>query len=50
MDCIIEESEILESYEDDLNRIEDWATDSAYQRLEWIMSRIDWLDEQWLLS
>lgn len=50
MDCIIEESEILEAYEDDLNRIEDWATDSAYQRLEWIMSRIDWLDEQWLLS
>ncbi len=50
MKCISEETEILETYKDDLNKTDEWATDCSYQLIDWILSRIDWLDEQWLIQ
>lgn len=46
--CISEETQILEKYKSDLNKTDEWATDCSYELINWILSRIDWLDEQWL--
>lgn len=46
--CISEETKILEKYKSDLNKTDEWATDCSYELIDWILNRIDWLDEQWL--
>ncbi|MGN0633356.1 MAG: CotH kinase family protein [Oscillospiraceae bacterium] len=48
MNCIKEENKYLETYKDDLNKVDEWATDCSYQLENWILNRIDWLDEIWL--
>lgn len=44
-ECIREEIAILEEYKDDLNKTDEWATESSYQLLNWIYDRIDWMDK-----
>lgn len=46
--CIDEETAILEEYKNDLNKAEKWATSSSYKLLEWIKSRINWMDKVFL--
>lgn len=46
--CVEEEISILEAYRNDLNKGNDGAVDSAYLLLEWIESRISWMDKTFL--
>lgn len=46
--CIQEERQYLETYKEDLNRKNNTATKSATYLLNWIESRVEWLDEEWL--
>ena len=46
--CIQEERQYLETYEEDLNRKNSSATKSARYLLNWIESRVEWLDEEWI--
>ena len=50
MNCIREETDILEEYHDDLSRTEEWATDSAYELLKWIYKRISWMTDTFAAS
>ncbi len=47
-ECIEEERRYLETYEADLNRKNSSATKSANYLLNWIESRVEWLDEEWI--
>ena len=47
-ECIGEEREYLKTYEADLNRKNSAATKSATYLLNWIESRVEWLDEEWI--
>ncbi len=46
--CFTTEEVLIEAHRDDMNIIESWATDSAYDLLTWIRTRVEWLDSQWL--
>ena len=45
-----EERDLLTKYKDDLNRQSKIETGTANAVLDWIENRIQWLDEEWLLS
>ena len=45
-----EERDLLIKYKDDLNRQSKIETGTANAVLDWIEDRIQWLDEEWLLS
>ncbi len=46
--CIQIENQIIDTYWDDLNAVEEWATYCARDLITWIETRIAWLDTQWL--
>lgn len=46
--CIQVENDLIETYWDDLNAVDDWATYCSYDLITWIETRIQWLDTQWL--
>lgn len=48
--CIEEEKAYLEEYKDDLNKTEEWATDSAMELFNWIENRIYWLNSEWVIK
>lgn len=48
--CIDKERAYVDKYAADLNVLEEWATGSSHELLDWIESRIEWLDSQWLIK
>ncbi|MBR1749884.1 MAG: CotH kinase family protein [Ruminococcus sp.] len=46
--CIDEETNILETYREDLCKTDEWAVDSAYELFKWINGRIRWMDKKFL--
>lgn len=48
--CIQEEKDYLEEYKDDLNKTDEWATESAMKLFEWIENRIYWLNSEWVIK
>ena len=48
--CIEEEKAYLEEYKDDLNKTDEWATESAMKLFDWIENRIYWLNSEWNVS
>ena len=46
--AIKDEINQIETYKDDLNFVEEWATGSAYNVIYWVYDRLDWLDKVWL--
>lgn len=47
--AIQEERDILAQYKTDLNKTDEWATDSSATLLQWIDRRIDWMYDTFLL-
>ena len=43
--CVDTERDILNTYANDLNKKEEWATGSAEQLLDWITNRLKWMDK-----
>ena len=48
--CIAEEREFITEYEDDLTVTFSKAAKNARSILNWIEKRMNWLDEEWLLT
>ncbi len=48
--CLQYEEEYLSTYEEDLILVDEYAVENAYNLLEWIRTRIEWLDTQWLIA
>lgn len=48
--CIEEEKAYIEEYKDDLNKTDEWATESATKLFDWIENRIYWLNSEWVIK
>lgn len=48
--CIDEEVAYLEKYKNDLNKTDEWATESADKLLDWIRNRLYFLNGEWLIK